>query len=278
MKAFNIILCLILLTMISGCKSSKSTLPAMASDQYINESNDSATSLLSNFDSVASNYKGWNDVVVPINLSLLAPKEFSVSGRATMVKDECIFISIRVFGFEAANIYINNDSIFASYKLDKIYIAEDVKKLLNGYPATIGNLQNLLLGRAFILGKGEITAINNDFSLSINKDTWKIAPHCDIKDIEYQFIFDNKTNNLSMLDININKSKNVICAYAPYKCTPIGSISDAINISTILKDTPFRAMIEWNLDKSKWNSGATPKWKQPKGYKRVNASDLLKAI
>ena len=120
---FCITLGVVLMMIATGCKSSKSTTTATYPIHI--QQGDSANVLVSNFNQVITDYKDWNDVVVPIKLSLIEPKQLSVGGRVTMQKDQSIYISIRVLGFEAANVYVNNDSIYASYKLDKIYIAED---------------------------------------------------------------------------------------------------------------------------------------------------------
>ena len=49
-------------------------------------------------------------------------------------------------------------------------------------------------------------------------------------------------------------------------------------VSSNTKKQQLKASIKWNADKAKWNSGATPKWKAPKGYNRVNVEALLKAF
>ena len=184
---FCITLGVVLMMIATGCKSSKST-TATTYPIHIQQG-DSANVLVSNFNQVITDYKDWNDVVVPIKLSLIEPKQLSVGGRVTMQKDQSIYISIRVLGFEAANVYVNNDSIYASYKLDKIYIAEDLNKILGSFPATISDLQSMLLGRAFVLGKGAIdVSMYREFLLSIDNDYWQIAPNS-IGDVDYKFLY-----------------------------------------------------------------------------------------
>ena len=118
-RSIHLALCLCLLMVAYGCRSSKDTttiyneaVDTTASNNHndINKQ-DASYNLLSQ---VASTYKEWSDVEIPVELELLKPRNFSVSGRATMIRNQSIYISIRALGFEAANIYINNDSIYAT--------------------------------------------------------------------------------------------------------------------------------------------------------------------
>lgn len=277
-KVFGIV-CVCLMFMLAGCKSSKSSLSSGSANMG-ELGKEGEEMLLQRLDSATSHYDDWHDVVMPIDLSLHQPKALSVSGRATMVKEESIYISIRVFGFEAANLYLTPDSIYASYKLNKIYIAENTKQLLADYPITIGNIQDLLLGRAFMLGNGTLSAnMKKKLTLSSKTDSWVVTPEQNLKNVIYSFIFDLNSNALAMTKVDIEGKKPVECKYMnPPVNTVAGYVSKGINISTILKDNPIDAEILWNLNSAKWNSGATAKWKTPKGYKRLSVSDLLKAL
>lgn len=277
-KVFGIV-CVCLMMMLVGCKSSKSSLSSIPTNVGELEK-DAAEMSLQRLDSVTSHYNDWHDVVMPIDLSLHQPKAVSVSGRATMVKDESIYISIRVFGFEAANIYVTPDSIFASYKLNKIYIAEETKQLLAGYPVTVGNLQDLLLGRAFMLGEGTLSNdMKKELMFSSVEDSWLVTPNQNLKNVIYSFLFNIKSNVLEKTLVDIEGKRPVECKYQnPPVNTIAGYVSKGIRITTTLKDIPVDAEIGWNLNSAKWDSGATAKWKTPKGYKRISASDLLKAL
>lgn len=277
-KVFGI-LCVCLMLMLAGCKSSKNSLSSSSAN--VGELDKENVAMLSQrLDSATSHYKDWHDVVMPIDLSLHQPKALSVSGRATMIKEESIYISIRVFGFEAANVYVTPDSIYASYKLNKIYIAENTKQLLANYPITIGNIQDLLLGRAFMLGNGTLSAnMKKKLTLSSTDDLWSVIPDQNLKNVIYSFLFDLNSNALAMTKVDIEGKKPVECKYKnPPVNTVAGYVSKGINISTTLKDKYIDAEIGWNLNSAKWNTGATAKWKTPKGYKRISASDLLKVL
>ncbi|MBO5272346.1 MAG: DUF4292 domain-containing protein [Muribaculaceae bacterium] len=280
MKQIYIIICLCAVVAMSSCRSSKSatTTPSTTSSSNVNiEEIHSNIMLSSKLDSVGALYHSWNDVELPVDLELISPNEFSVSGRATMVKDKSIYISIRVFGFEAANIYINNDSIHATYKMGKIYIADDVRKLLKGYPVNVGDLQNILLGRAFILGDGTIKSANGISVLSKGA-TWEASPKCEIDGVNYYFTFNSVDDTLKLLTVLIQGANPVHCYYNNIDNSAAGKVAEELTISANANKQQLKASIKWNLKKAKWNTGATPKWKAPKGYKRVNVEDLLNAI
>ena len=69
-----------------------------------------------------------------------------------MQRDRSVHLSLRFLGMEVASLMVTRDSIFALYKLERLYFAESISDLLGGFPATVGNVRDLLLGRAFILG------------------------------------------------------------------------------------------------------------------------------
>ena len=69
----------------------------------------------------------------------------------------------------------------------------------------------------------------------------------------------------------------MLCNYNNIADSEIGKVAEELTISANLKQQ-LKASLMWNLKKAKWNTGATPKWKAPKGYKRVNVEDLLNAF
>ena len=93
MKQIYIIICLCAVVAMSSCRSSKSatTTPSTTSSSNVNiEEIHSNIMLSSKLDSVGALYHSWNDVELRVDLELIRPNEFSVSGRATMVKDKSI--------------------------------------------------------------------------------------------------------------------------------------------------------------------------------------------
>lgn len=99
---------------------------------------------------IASEAGEWHDMVVPVKLSLKSPASFSLSGRATMVRDSVVYMSFRVIGFEAAVLNVTADSAFFVDKYHKYYFAESLDDILGHYRdyIGIGRIQDILLGRS----------------------------------------------------------------------------------------------------------------------------------
>lgn len=93
-------------------------------------------------------YTGWKAVSMPVNVDLQKPMSLSASGRATLIKDSLVHISLRFIGMEVAVIRATPDSIFVVDKYHKKYFAEPTKDLLGSKWSHLSlfNLQNIMLG------------------------------------------------------------------------------------------------------------------------------------
>lgn len=94
--------------------------------------------------SVAEQENRWSDLYVPVKLELTEPSRMSISGRATMVRDKSVYLSLRMIGMEVATVYIDADSIFATEKMNRQMVGVDYDRVMGRL--TIGELQDLLLG------------------------------------------------------------------------------------------------------------------------------------
>lgn len=86
----------------------------------------------------------WHDMYAPCSLRLGAPMQMSISGRATIVRDEYIHMSLRMLGIEVAIVHINNDSTWVVDKYHKIMCVEPTAQLLRGRKISLSDLQDLL--------------------------------------------------------------------------------------------------------------------------------------
>lgn len=90
----------------------------------------------------------WQDIQIPVRVNLEKPMSFSMSGRATMLRDSLINISMRVLGMEVAVINLNSDSLFLVDKFHKYYFAEPLQDILGSHKMSVGQIQDLILGTA----------------------------------------------------------------------------------------------------------------------------------
>lgn len=99
----------------------------------------------------------WHDLRVPVKVALRSPMNMSLSGRATMVRDSMVNISMRVFGMEVAVAHLTADSVFFVDKHNKYYFAEPLDALLGSHKMSVGRMQDIILGK----GVDETLRFNN---------------------------------------------------------------------------------------------------------------------
>lgn len=100
----------------------------------------------------------WANVYVPVTVTMERPMSVSFSGRATMVRDSVINISMRVLGMEVAVINITTDSVWLVDKFHKYAFAESTAHILGQHNMSIGQMQRLILGA----DNGEATTVTFD--------------------------------------------------------------------------------------------------------------------
>jgi hypothetical protein len=95
---------------------------------------------------VATDGNGWHDVYMPVKVKLTSPMSMSLSGRATMVRDSLIYMSMRVFGMEVAVMNMTGDSVMFVDKYHKYLFSESLDKVMGSHKLSIGDIQNIALG------------------------------------------------------------------------------------------------------------------------------------
>ncbi|HOZ95324.1 MAG TPA: DUF4292 domain-containing protein [Niabella sp.] len=83
----------------------------------------------------------------------------SLSAKLVMIKDNAIWISAGLMGFEGVRVLITKDSVKMLNKLEKEYTASSLAYLQDkiGLPADFETLQNLLIGNAVFVNKENAT-------------------------------------------------------------------------------------------------------------------------
>ncbi len=266
---FAVLLCMAIL---AGCNSSrKAVTPALGPV---------STSVADRYDALAGAYGTWTDVTVPLSIDIVSPKGFSISGRAKLVRGKSVDISLRMLGFEVGRLYATPDSIYGMVKVGKTYMAESLAELLPGMPFTLGNLQDMLMGRFFYMGSdAPVAGDYKKFNAESVAGGWILIPKTHPDGLEYGF---NMTvdNVLRSLVIAVTQ-KNILaqCDYSgAYNDSKMGQLMNDLRVKS---DTPrykIDATISWRWNDARWNEGVTSSWSTPNGYKRVKASALVKSI
>ncbi len=225
----------------------------------------------------------WQSVKIPIKLKLKSPKEISISGTLTMTRNSAIQISLRMLGFEVGALTVTSDSIVAYEKLNKRYVSESLTRLLAGFPATVGNVQALLLGKLFAPGEDATPladGVNASFvAPATDKDDWQLMPDMSVRGLTCSF--DVKAGDRPIL-LSFNGtagSKPFSVRYSDVvNDTYGGQCATVIDLEAKTAESTISGQIEMNLKKAKWNTGEKISLKIPKGYRPINGESLIKML
>lgn len=256
-----------------SCRSAKPAGPSTGTYQPSSAAVLSNRELKDLFGKLEGSYLGWEEMRVPVTLSLKSPKRFNIGGTLTMVRDRSINLSLRFFGMEVAAMTVTQDSVFALYKLDKIYFAESIRDLLGGFPATVGNVQDMLLGRPFVIGENSLSL--SDCKLEGTAATWSITPSRSPAGMSYDFTVDTPTGCVELLTVNLPARAPITAEYSEFANSSTGPLAGTTLISAPTSRGTFSGELELNPRKAEWGRGYARDWSVPRGYTRVKAADIL---
>lgn len=229
---------------------------------------------------VVDSYGAWNRVRVPVTVALASPKNISISGTAIMERDKSVMISLKYFGFEIGSLYVEGDSITIVDKVHKSYVSENVRRFLSGFDLSVSNVQDLLFGRLFIVGRN-----NADFSSLkrcdmeiIDSDGWLLIPEAPSKTATYGFRF-SPADVLSALICQTGENPPVTCTYLSAVATTAGTMSSAVTLDYKKGKSAIEASLEWNFKKARWNDDVElRRLSIGKDYKRLTSAEIAKLI
>ncbi|MGM9822183.1 MAG: DUF4292 domain-containing protein [Muribaculaceae bacterium] len=274
MKKTTLIISLGLL--LASCGAQKQAQTPVAPAPQVDASTVSARQ---SFEAVADTYKSWKTVEMPVKLKLTQPMNFDVSARVQMVRDSYVGVSVRMLGFEVAYIIADTDSVHAYEKMHKRYVSESISNIFKSSGYTLGNLQDLLLGRMFVPGGGTAsTADVAAFTMQSDKGYVAASPAAQPAGSQIGFALDSSANRLVFTYIEA-AGHDVSFTYGAPSVTPAGPVTSSTQIDANVTRS-VRASFDWNLNGAKWNGNVTPrKWKVPSGAKRITVTtDLLNSL
>lgn len=273
------ILLALLASIVCACSTQRHAAIESSSES---SSESSGLSLDKRFSLLTSAYTGWSDVYMPVNLRLQQPSSLSVSGRCTMVRGREIHISMRVLGMEVAVVYANTDSVFAVDKFHKMYLAESLGNILKGYDLTISDIQDLLIGHAFMPGAGTLAPdMASSFSLhqSLNSTSWNITPRKTTAGIEWFFTASSDaTPTIESLTVTPRGRDQIQCIYSGIEDSPAGPVAQNGRLKAPLGKNNFEADFRFNFGSAKWNQDRKIKFALPRGYNRIDMQSLVKNL
>lgn len=227
-------------------------------------------------DEIIATLGDWQTLQTGGNIKLNAGSSFSSAVQVRMVRDQAIYISLRpMLGIEVGKLVITADSIYAVDKVHKRYIAEKVSILTSGVPVAVRDVQDIFLGRPFIIGKGTFNeALKDETTTSRESGSILLKPNETYKGYGYAFAFDKKTR-ITSLDIVPQGSTTAAyqVKYNDVARTLAGNIAHAVNVNaTVEKKNISFSLTYKDID---WNGKVKIDQNIPNNYKRMNARDLF---
>ena len=224
----------------------------------------------------------WTDLSVPVTLNVVTPASRSISGRVTMVRDRNIRISATVLGMEIGAVYIDKDSVFMYERIKKTYMAESLISITKTTGMTVGDIQALLMGRLFSLGSGPVDAATaQNFTTETSPTGKQVLLPAGGSHIDFGFLADEVDGTPILMGAVAQKGdNNLIISYLKPYISAVGPVAGEVSVlGNQIAETILSGSIIWKWDSAKWNTGNAPTtFNIPRGFSRVNASTLLKAL
>lgn len=236
---------------------------------------------VSQVQSLAESYAGWQTFYAPFTLHAAKPMNVSVSGRASMVRNEFIFLSFRMLGFEVATVYIDSDSAVVADKYHKMMASAPLDALTSHTGMTVGELQDILLGQAFYPGKGNLGSVDLPETLfspdEAENGMMVLMPRRIPQGVSWWFTID-ALPSLRMITIEPEGIDPFVVVYEGIVNTPGGNVASETGIAGHLGSKEIEASIDWNMNKANWNSTVKAPSLSFKGYRRLSAEDIISAL
>lgn len=173
-----------LVIVLSGCSSSKNITSAssylprdlVAISQAVEPL--SAKNGKKVLEGAVSLYTPWQEVMLDGKISMAGlPVDPSV--KVYMQRGKSILISIRasIFG-EVARIEIADGEMIMANRMKKVYVKESLDKVISKVDMTLEDVQDIFLGRMFILGQGTLneSTLSSMTVASSPSDSWIVTP------------------------------------------------------------------------------------------------------
>ena len=222
----------------------------------------------------------WERLRIPVNINVQSPKQLSVSATAVMERGKSLLLSLQVLGFEVGSLYLTDRTIRVIDKMHKVYIEESIADFCAGFPVTVSNVQDILLGRLFIAGQPTLsldTMLGYEAEI-IGPQDWLLDPPAPMPGVDYGFRF-SPADVLMALIVKAGDHEPVTAAYGRPAATPFGPFATSVSFTASTPKANIGASLEWNFDKARWDKDV--ELREPSvssGYKRVSAADVTKMI
>lgn len=277
-SCLKILLAVILTASIAGCRSQKETASA-GSDLREGVAVPANTALNSRYTMLTESWKPWSDVEVGVKVSLTSPAKLNAAGKAWMKRGEWISISVRMLGFEVATLWVDRDSVVAVDKFHKKYVSQPTKKLLGDANVTIEDIQDMLMGRAFIAGRGTASVADRKlFDFEQADNGWYLLPRSQPEMYNYGFLASNTSNALRGAIVEVKNFGTVSANYNDiFESRTCGWFAQEVKLETS-RGKKIAVTLRWDLNGSKFNTGVVKSCRIPDNCERIEMSSLTSLL
>lgn len=261
---------------LSSCRSSKpaSGIPGSESAIIDNSCADRLKRVAASTDN-----KSWDKLKLPLKVGGLG---VPVSGNMFLERGKSVYISLKFLGAEVAAAPVTNDSVVVIDKIHSRYFAEPLSALTASFPATVTNMQALLLGQPFILGSDRIA--KSDFrqisveNLNSPEGFWTMTPP-ETKGCSYTFTL-SPDCIVTALNASTRSGRKISALYSAHDTSnPLLTIPQKITIEMPTSRRNIGISLSYNAAKcSRGENVAIPRVKIPAGASRIGIEGLLKLI
>lgn len=277
-SCLKILLAVILTASIAGCRSQKETASA-GSDLREGVAVPANTALNSRYTMLTESWKPWSDVEVGVKVSLTSPAKLNAAGKAWMKRGEWISISVRMLGFEVATLWVDRDSVVAVDKFHKKYVSQPTKKVLGDANVTIEDIQDMLMGRAFLAGRGTASVADRKlFDFEQADNGWYLLPRSQPEMYNYGFLASNTSNALRGAIIEVKDFGTVSANYNDiFESRTCGWFAQEVKLETS-RGKKIAVTLRWDLNGSKFNTGVVKSCRIPDNCERIEMSSLTSLL
>ncbi len=224
---------------------------------------------------IASTFADWNTMQCGGTFRMGGTKSFSSSIQVRMERDKYISISLRpLLGIELGRLIFTGDSVYVIDKVHRRYIAENVSMFTNGLPATVSTLQDIFMGRAFILGEGTYGKSRMAKATVDDKDgVTTLTPVKQPNGFNYVFTFDDVCRILALQVVPDGAQSTVYSVdYKDVKSTNAGNIAHNVSIAGSIKGKELSMQLDFN--DITWNKSIKADVSIPTSYKKVDITHI----
>lgn len=278
MKKTLIIALSILAIIANGCRAKKDSIVTTSTVTTATQAG--KETLDQQLAAFAATQGGWTTMQAGGSIKVTGSQTLSSAMHIRMIRDKAIYISVRpMLGIEVAKLVVTNDSVLVVDKYHKRYVAEPISLITNGLPITVGTLQDIFMGRAFVLGSGTVNGANKALVQLIADGTnFRLQPKQQPSGFNYEFGI-NAKNQMQSLTVTPARAGSApyTARYSHVFTTLAGSIAHRADVSAQVGGTKLG--ISLDLKDITWGITFTIDDSKPgEGYKRLSANQITSIL